>query len=90
MATLSVPDGADTHQAVTTLWRQTQFHLDELERAGADVTAARRNLTQTVRTLLSAQLPHQAPELNAPGSQTLAENDAPGVVDRFGSLRIFG
>jgi len=86
----SVPDAVETHKAVMTLWYQTRFHLDELERAGADVTAARQHLIQTVETLLSSHLPHQAPDLNEPGSPALAENDAPAVVGRFGSLRIFG
>jgi hypothetical protein len=91
VTTPSVPDALDTHKAVMTLWLCTQFHLDELERAGADVTAARQNLTQTAETLLFSHLRHQAPPLNEPGSQALAAHDAPRVVDdRFGPLRIFG
>lgn len=86
----SGPDAVDTHKAVKILWYQTRFHLDELERAGADVTAARQYLTRTVEALLSSHLPHQAPDLHEPGSQALVEHDAPAVVDRFGSLRIFG
>ena len=86
----SGPDAVDTHKAVKMLWYQTRFHLDELERAGADVTAARQYLIRTVEALLSSHLPRQAPDLYEPGSQTLAEHDAPAVVDRFGSLRIFG
>jgi hypothetical protein len=73
-----------------TLWQDTQLQLDELERAGADVTAARHHLIQTVQTLRSAPLPHQAPDLHEPGSQALAEHDTPAVVGRFGSFRIFG
>lgn len=86
----SVPDTLDTHQAVMTLWRETQWYLDELERAGTDVTAARQHLRQTVQTLLASGLRHQEPHLNKPGSQTLAAPDTPTVVGRFVSLRIFG
>ena len=89
-ATVSRANAVNTHQAVMTLWYQTRFHLDELERAGADVAAARQNLTQTVETLLSSHLPHQEPDLNEPGSQSLTENETPAVADRFGSLRING
>lgn len=90
VAAPSMPDPLDTHQAVMTLWYQTQLHLDELEHAGADVTAARQHLAQTVQTLLSSHRSHQEPHLNESGSQALAAHDAPAVVGRFGSLRIFG
>ena len=85
-----LPVTLNTHKAVMIVWMQMQFHLDELEQSGVDVTMVRDNLRETVESVLTAQAQSHHMEPRMISDSILPQNDFPIAVGRFGSLQIFG